>query len=154
MEKMEQFGLSFWIGLALAIPLSVVGNLLTPRFQQWVAKRDTVKAEQQISSLRTQLEELERITSEPGRLQTYLLESVLAITLLTSSFGAVSGLFFMMGALLPEAARLLLPIGQIFAVAGGTLVAKECISTLQKSRHARNIEKFKAEVSEKISGLK
>ena len=150
---MDQLNFSFWLGLAAAIPLSVLANLFTPRVQQWVGRRNSVKAERQIALLRGQLDELERLTSEPGRLQTFLLENILAITLFTSMFGVLSGLFFTFANLLPGGGRLFLPLGQLLAVGGGSVVAKECFSTLRKSSQARNIEKFKAKVSTQIAEL-
>ena len=150
---MDQFNVSFWLGLSAAVPLSILGNLLTPRVQQWIARRSTVKAERQIALLQDQLAELERLMSEPGRLHTFLLESILSITLFTSMFGVLSGLFFALSSLLPGAGRMFLPMGQLLAVLGGTIVAKECFSTLRKSVEARSIEKFKLKVNAQIAEL-
>jgi hypothetical protein len=151
---MEQLNLSFWLGLAVAIPLSIAANLLTPRVQQWVGRRSSVKAERQSKLLLSQMEELERLTSEPGRLQTFLLESVLIITLLTSMCGVLSGVLFACVGFFPSTARLLLPMGQLLVVGGAIVVGRECIDTLRKSSRARNIEKFRVQVAKQLAELK
>jgi len=88
---MESINTSFWIGISAAIPLSVVANLVTPRSQQWLARRNASRAARRSNELREELESIEKLTSEPGRLQIFLLESVLLITLLTSVIGVLSG---------------------------------------------------------------
>lgn len=149
---MDQLNSSFWLGLAAGIPLSILANLLTPRAQQWLARRSSSKAANRVSILKAEIENLERLVSEPGRLQTYLLESVLGITLLISMFAVLAGTAFAIGSLFPGFARLL-PLGQLLVVCGAIVVSKECIEALRKSSRARNIEEYRAKVKSQLSEL-
>lgn len=149
---MESLNTSFWLGIAAAIPLSILSNLLTPRIQQTLARRSEARATRRSAQIKAELDEIERLTSEPGRLQTYLLESVLLITLLTSGVGVVAGIFFALSNML-FASQLFASIGQLVAVAGGVAVMKECIDVLRISRRARNAEKYRAEVQTELDEL-
>lgn len=150
---MESLNTSFWFGLAAAIPLSIMANLLTPRIQRVLARRSDARAARRSEQIQSELDEIERLTREPGRLQTFLLESVLLITLLTSAIGVLAGVFFAFSNML-GASRLFASIGQLVAVGGGVVVMKECIEVLRKSRRARDAEKFKAEVNAELRELK
>lgn len=149
---MESLNTSFWLGISAAIPLSIAANLLTPRIQQWLAKRSATRATERSRALQDELESIEKLVTEPGRLQTFLLESVLLITLLTSGFGVFSGFFFAMSYVL-GASELFASMGQLVAIVGGVLVMKECLAALRKSQNARNPEKFRAKVSEQLKEL-
>ena len=149
---MDSLNTSFWLGLAAAIPLSILANLLTPRIQRALARRSEARAARRAAQIQAELEEIERLTKEPGRLQTFLLESVLLITLLTSAVGVLAGVFFTLSNLL-GISGLFASMGQLVAVAGGVMVMKECIEVLRKSRRARDAEKFKTEVQAELREL-
>ena len=149
---MESLNTSFWLGISAAIPLSIAANLLTPKIQQKLARRNAVLAAERSSELREELASIERLTSEPGRLQTFLLESVLLITLLTSGFGVFSGSLFAMSSFF-GASVLFTSLGQLVAIIGGVMVMKECLTALRKSQNARNIEKFREKVESQLKEL-
>lgn len=48
------------LALVLTVPLSIIGNILTPKFQNWWARRSRLGLEQRINSLRTELAELSK----------------------------------------------------------------------------------------------
>lgn len=148
---MESLNISFWLGIAAAIPLSVFSNLLTPIIQRTLAKRSRTRATRRSEQIRAELEEIERITSEPGRIQIFLLESVLLITLLTSGFGVISGVLFTFSRMFLSS--IFAPAGQLVAVIGGIIIMKECIDVLRKSRRARNVENYKSQVLVELSQL-
>ena len=149
---MENLNTSFWIGISAAIPLSIAANLLTPWIQQLLAKRSATRAAERSKQLREELESIEKLTVEPGRLQTFLLESVLLITLLTSAFGVFAGFFFAMANVF-GASEIFASMGQLVAIVGGVLVMKECLSALRKSQNARNSEKFRERVQAQLKEL-
>lgn len=149
---MESLDTSFWIGLAAAVPLSVLANLFTPKIQQALARKSKARAFRRSAQIKAELEEIERLTSEPGRLQTFLLESVLLITLLTSAVGVISGLFFAF-ANMYGASPYLTALGQFVAVGGGVGIMRECLDVLRKSRRARDTEKYKVKVQKELSEL-
>ena len=143
---------NFWLGLAAGIPLSILANLITPKTQQWLAKRSSAKAAKQVIQLKEELAELERLVSEPGRLQTYLLEGVLLITLLTSMFAVITGLAFAIGSFFGSPSHVM-AFGQLLAVGSAIVVSKECIDVLRKSNRARNLSDYKARVIAQLSEL-
>ena len=150
---MEQLNLSFWLGLAAAVPLSILGNLLTPKAQQWAAKQNSKKAAKRISELRSELAAVERLVNEPAQLQTFLLESVLLITLMTSSFGMISGTFFVLENISPISSRALSSMGQLVAIVGAVAVFKECLETLRRSQRAKQFSVYKEKVALEVAEL-
>jgi len=146
---MEQLDLSFWLGLAAAIPLSIAANLLTPRLQQWAARRNSVKAASHTKALQKELKTIEELAVSRLNLHTFLLESVLLITLLSSMFGVLSGILFTLSRFLP----LLASAGQLVAVIGGIFIMRECMDAIRKSRGARNFKKYSADVAEQLAEL-
>ncbi len=66
-----------WVlSLAAAIPLSIVANLLTPKLQNWLAKRSTEKAAKRLADLES---ELDRITSFKNEKELLLHETIYVI---------------------------------------------------------------------------
>jgi len=150
----ESLDLGFWIGLALAIPLSIFGNLATPSIIQWWSRRSKARAGDQLKSLQNELDDIERIAATPGLHQVMLLEGVLFVTLITSFVGVFSGFFFVLSNFGFGGSTFLSQIGQLFAVIGGVLVTREVLETLRRSRKVKQVEKFRAEVAEKQRELK
>ncbi len=149
---MDSFDASFWIGISAAIPLSIAANLLTPRIQQWLARRSATRAAAQARELREELESVERLVSEPGRLQTFLLESVLLITLLTSAVGVMSGAFFVLSGFF-GASKWFASVGQLIAVFGGVMVTRECVQVLRRSQRARDPAGYRSKVEAQLKEI-
>jgi len=68
---MESYTLIEWmkeinwiLSLIVAIPLSITANILTPRFQNWFAKRSTEKTTKRLSEIKEQLSEVERFQND------------------------------------------------------------------------------------------
>lgn len=150
---MEQLNLSFWLGIAAAIPLSIFANLITPRLQQWAATRSAAKSSERSRLLQEELRSVEELTEDRLRLHTFLLESVLLITLLTSMFGVIAGALFALASFFPVTAHFFASLGQLIAVGGGVAVMRECIDVLRKSRRARNIERYRSQVAIQLEEL-
>ncbi len=92
----------FWLGLAAAIPLSIVANLLTPKIQQWLSERSEKKSAKRVAELRVEYERIENLTKNPIVLHTYLLQQILFIVFFTSFAIAISGIFFFIGSALAD----------------------------------------------------
>lgn len=149
---MSSLDASFWIGISAAIPLSIAANLFTPQIQQWLARRNATRAAKQAQALREELESIERLVSEPARLQTFLLESVLLITLLTTLFGVLSGACFVLSEVF-GAPRLFASVGQLIALFGGVAVTRECVQVLRKSQRARDPDRYRSKVEAQLKEL-
>ena len=150
---MEHLNLSFWLGLALAVPLSVVGNLLTPAIAQRWAKRSSESASRRLALLKQELQEAEALAAEPNKHQIFLLESVLSVSFIASFVGVFSGVLFALDSIGGNAFRLFSLLGQFVAVFGGVLVVKEVFVALRKSSRVRRIEQFRREVAARSGEL-
>lgn len=134
-----------WIGLAFAVPFSVLANVLTPWFEKQRAKRSSTRATRRAKGLRAELQELSELAGDPARHQVYLLENILAITLLTSALGVVVGAAFI-GAQFEASFGVFTFASRLLIVLGAAVVAKECVVVLRKSSRIRNFEKYREKV--------
>ncbi|MGB6096555.1 MAG: hypothetical protein WBF95_09705 [Comamonas thiooxydans] len=150
---MDQLNFSFWFGLALAIPIGIFVNLVTPSIGQWWAKRNRSRSLQQTKALKRELLKIEQIAKEPGQHQVFLLEAVLLLTLLTSAFGVMTGLFFALSNLAFSGSKGLAIGAQFTSIFGGVLIAREVIDTLRRSKQIKNIDKYREEVATKLKEL-
>jgi hypothetical protein len=64
----EYGGLLACLGFILSIPLAVAANLLTPRAQDWFARRSKAKAQKRILALQKELKEAAVLHEDPVRL--------------------------------------------------------------------------------------
>ena len=126
---------AFWIGLAMAIPLSIIGNILTPKFQAWLATRSESSARKRVALNQREQERIAGYLEKPQRLYVHLLGAIVSATFLGSAIGVFSGVFFLAGSFIDN--RMMYAAGQLFAIFGGLLVAKICydaINTIGKVR--------------------
>jgi H+/gluconate symporter-like permease len=149
---MENINYTFWLGLALAIPLSIIANIFTPKLQQSFAKHSQSKAKKRIAYLQEIIEEHKDLGSSPEKLHTFLLESILLITLLTSVFAAISGSIFALSSIIPDN-RIISLLGQLVSAFGAATISKECFSTLIKSKRAKRFTQYQEEIEKEISQL-
>lgn len=125
---MDGFNSAFWIGLALAIPLSILGNLLTPKIQSWLATRSEAAAKRRIATAEREKARIAGYIEKPQRLYIYLLGAIVSATLLGSIVGVFSGLFFLAGSLAEH--PVMYAAGQFLVIFGGLLVAKICFDAI------------------------
>lgn len=147
---MEDWG--FWLGLAASVPLSILGNLLTPNFQNFLAKRSSEKSKKRVKELQKEFERIKNMAENPEKLHTYLLMSILLVTFATASLGAISGALFLFSSLL-KSPRFLYSAGQLIAISGATVIAKICFDSIRDANRARNLEKYKERLEADIGTL-
>lgn len=150
---MDQLNFSFWLGLALAIPISIFSNLITPSASQWWAKKSKSRSALQAKALIRDLRDVEHIAAEPGRHQIFLLESVLFVTLLTSFVGIFVGGLFALSTLVFGGSKAFALAAQFFPIVGGVLVIREILDTLRKSKQVKNVDAYRKEVAAKLQEL-
>ena len=132
--------LQFWIGLACAIPLSIVGNVLTPAIQKWLAARFSAYAEKRKAVQRKEQERVAEFVGNPQKFNTYLLVTLIVATMLGAAIGVFSGLLFMLGSFSDRSFVSIL--AQAMTVFGGLLVTKICLDAANMSARVREIEKL------------
>jgi hypothetical protein len=76
------------LAILLTVPLSMVGNMLTPKFQNWWARRSRLGIEQRIKSLRAELAEMEKYPAL-SETEDYILINGQVTQVLILSFGYV-----------------------------------------------------------------
>ena len=111
---------------------------------------DTTFAEK---ALKRELLKIEQIAKEPGQHQVFLLEAVLLITLLTSAFGVMTGIYLALSNLAFSASKGLAVGAQFASIFGGVMIAREVIDTLRRSKQIKNIDKYREEVATKLKEL-
>ncbi|MRR50335.1 MAG: hypothetical protein EG825_05385 [Rhodocyclaceae bacterium] len=142
---METLDINFWYGLAAAIPLSVVANLLTTRIQNVLARRDEKKSAKRREELLLQYARVLKLTKSPAELQIHLLHNILVITLVTSFFGVISGLLFALRSFFPNASQFL-QLGQVMSIVGGIAVITICMDAIRDTNRVRKFDLYKASV--------
>lgn len=149
---MQTLDFGFWIGLALAIPLSVLGNLATPWFQQYLAHRSEQRSKARISEILRELEEVEELAKNPDLLVIDLLREILFLVFLTAAFGVIVGAVVFLPALLPSLGpyRALAPFGLI---ATGMIIANYALDATVKARNVRHITKHREVLQRRLKEL-
>ncbi len=120
---MSKLDLGFWIGLALAIPLSVLANLLTPAAQRWFDRRNQARLARHAGDLREEYELIRSFVRDRSRLNSFLLAAVIRSTLIGSLVGIITGMVFAAASIaylggIPNA------FGQVLAVIGAIMVVR------------------------------
>ncbi|MEU7853029.1 hypothetical protein [Nonomuraea sp. NPDC049141] len=83
----------FWLGVALAIPLGIVTNLITPRIQQRFIRRGSRKAEKAKALENEHNKQAQRLASDPVAYQSFFYRSLLRAA--GGAFGVLVSLFLL-----------------------------------------------------------
>ena len=76
----------FWLGLLLAIPLSIAANLLTPNINRILLSWNKTRRENYERRTTEEQEQINRILSHPFRFYRYLLKLIYAHVIMLSLF--------------------------------------------------------------------
>ena len=132
--------LQFWIGLAFAIPLSIVANLFTPHIQKLIASRFSAYAEKRKAIQAKESDRIVEFINNPQKFNTYLLVTLVGATMLGAAIGVFSALLFMLGSFADQSFVSIL--AQFMTVFGGLLVTKICLDAVKMAAKIREIEKL------------
>ena len=136
---------SFWIGLVLAVPLAVVGNLLTPRAQKWLSRRSTVRLDKRRQVLRKEFERVQLLAADSAKFNAYLLTVVVAATFVGSVVAVCSGAIAAI-AYVSNSDRLLFAFSQFTAIFGGIFIASICQEAIRTSARVRDFADYKSSI--------
>jgi hypothetical protein len=131
----------FWLGLAFAIPLSIVANLFTPRIQDWFSKRSAASAARREATLSREQARIDEYSRNPTRFNSFLLTTLVVATMLGAGIGAFTALLYMMGTI--ANGRVGAMLAQALSIFGGLLITGICLQAAKisiKVREARNSE--------------
>lgn len=71
--------INWLVSLLVAIPLSIIANLLTPRFQNWLGRRSKKNALTRITQIETEVAEIAALAADPNKVQRRTLYSIVTI---------------------------------------------------------------------------
>lgn len=151
---------TFWLGLLLAIPLSILANLLTTPVQNAIARYNDERARQRVVQLQAEYKRIELLYGNRSDFHEYLLSVIINTAFVTSLTASMSYLLFMSVGVLhrlgPKTLRLkrLLDVlrelfqGLGFAVllVGSLLVVNISKEALRTYYNVRNFDSYKQSV--------
>ena len=129
----------FWLGLAFAIPLSIVANLFTPRIQDWLAKRSAAASVKRETAKAAEHARVAEYLAEPARFNSFLLTTLLVATMLGAGIGVFSALLYMLGNF--AAGELGSVLAQGISVLGGLIITKICLDAANIAIRVREAQK-------------
>jgi hypothetical protein len=115
----------FWLGLAFAIPLSILANLFTPKIQDWFSKRSAASAARRDAVRAREEARVAEYIKHPTRLNTFLLSTLVVATMLGAGIGAFTALLYMMGSITDG--RFGSVLAQGLSIFGGLLITGTCL---------------------------
>ncbi|MCC3798619.1 hypothetical protein ACXHQL_24515 [Vibrio parahaemolyticus] len=149
--------IEFWLGTALAIPMSIAATILAPKFQDYIDKRSSKASEKRAKTIKKELEDITAYKKDASLFYVYLLEAGIKIAFYSAIFGLFSGLLFMgasmVGTLSYKGYDFYLLVSAINSVGQGVVVFGTLIiisistKAIRVINRYRNYEKFKNEVS-------
>ncbi len=131
--------MQFWLGLAFAIPLSIVANLVSPKIQEIVSKRFEAAERNRNQQKAEEAERINKLVNQPTKLNTYLLVSLIVATMLSAIIGVFSALLFMLGTFSGNDFATI--VAQAVTVISGIFISKICLDAALTAVKVRQEEK-------------
>ena len=131
--------MQFWIGLAFAIPLSILSNLATPKIQEFLAHRFQAAARRRDEQRTKDAQRILEYINEPTKLNTYLLVSLVVATLLGAMIGVFTALLFMLGTFSRNEFSTI--VAQTISVFSGLVITKICLDAARTAVKVREEER-------------
>jgi len=75
---------SWWLALMLAIPISIVANLLTPNVERWLNQRNEAAARQALRQAEAERKRIEVLRADRSQLSTLLTATVVKVAVYTA----------------------------------------------------------------------
>lgn len=149
---MPSLDTSFWIGLALAVPLSLAANLLTPLVQRYISTRSDQQAQKQVDQFLKELSELDELASDPLKLVVDLLREILIIIFLVAAAAVFYAATAWLSQVFPSIAILKSgpPLTLILFAA---TIANFAMEAAIRARNVRHIEKRRGHIKRQLSKL-
>lgn len=132
------------ISLIASIPLSILGNILTPTFQSWRARKSTERTQKRIDQLNAELEQVKHLNSDYQALSMQMYSALFKV-LIFLGFGLALSSFPIIDLITQPVAALL------FAMA--VLSASKQYKLLRRSQNYAEYEQsIKVQIAE-LEGL-
>ena len=128
----------FWLGLAFAIPLSIVANLFTPKIQDWFSRRSAASAARREVARSKEQARIAEYVRDPAKLNSFLLTTLVVATMLGAGIGAFTALLYMMGTI--AEGRFGAMLAQGLSIFGGLLITGVCLEAAKISIKVREAQ--------------
>ena len=128
----------FWLGLAFAVPLSIVANLFTPKIQEWLSRRSAAAAARQAAVNSREQARVAAYVQDPKRLIVFQLTAVLLATMVGACIGAFTALLYFTSAIAD--ARFGPLLAPSLPVIGSLMVAGICYEAVKISIKVREAQ--------------
>jgi hypothetical protein len=129
----------FWLGLAFAIPLSIVANLFTPKIQDWLSKRSKAATERREAVRAKEQDRIDFYAKNPVQLNSFLLTILIVATMFGAGIGVFTAILYMTGAI--TEGRFGSMLAQALSVFGGLAIAKVCYDAANLSIKVKEAQK-------------
>ena len=157
-----------WVSVLLAIPLSILANLLTPRFQKMIDRaseknrtrtisEQVAKASQQLAEILREVELVTKYHTDRPLFHQYMLVMLLRVTL----YGAVGGIYGSCLGMLGEMVSWNGILGansrigvQLVALFTSMMIVIACTRAIRLHQEVRDYDKFKEESQNRIIRLR
>ncbi len=127
----------FWLGLALAVPLSIAENLLTPWLQERFLRHLGARSNKKKEMRRKQQERISRYADDRSELYVYLLLTIVIATMIGSLVAAFASLLYMLGIFGTKSLAEVLAQG--LTVFGALMVVKICLDAANTTIAVRTL---------------
>lgn len=131
--------MQFWLGLAFAIPLSVLANLVSPKIQDFLSKRFVAAARSRELQRTKEAERVIEYVNDSAKLNTYLLVTLIVATMFGAMIGVFTALLFILGTFSRN--DLSTVLAQAMTVFSGLLITKICLDAVRIATKVRQEEK-------------
>lgn len=157
-----------WISVALAIPLAIAANILTPRAQHWLdsrlsqskarkAEEQKAKRVAQLRNVEKEFEEAQQLAADKANLTHHYLDALLKVAF----YGAFGSIYASLFGFLGEVGRWegLLGIlgrigGQVTALFVAMIIFLTCFKAAKAARRVRDFPKYKIETEKLLAELR
>jgi len=161
----------FWLSFALAIPLAIAANLLTPKLQLWLERRSSDKAlkrkgqvleerKKTAERLRSDFVRVSALHADRAELQLLLTVSVLKASMIGALTAAGAGVMFayasvprLLGSRLETLAEITTIGGQLFSLFGSVLVFQICNRAFKDYTRVKEFQQFKEATEQELSSI-
>jgi hypothetical protein len=121
---------NLWLSLLLAIPLSILANIVTPFVQRWLDKFNEKRVLERTKGLQKEYEQVKHFAEDRSEFKEYLLWVVIRTTLVGSLVGIFSQALNAVGNIL-YVGGILYAISQVIGIIGSIMVINLCSDALK-----------------------
>ena len=142
----------FWLGLALAIPLSILANIYTPRVQSYLDERRERISSKRFEKVKKEFEEIKYYFENKSELRNEMLAVMIRTTYILSLVGIISGLANIPSFQIDYDKQLLYTLFAVLplfiSIIGALVIVKICSDAMKLYSKVKGFKKLEVEYVE------